>query len=106
MNKWHITPDDHFTIGSEELLASVRTESFPVGSGIPEDTAGFEQRKASFEDIRVRVGTLLKTETVSLLLGAGASVDCGGQLIGTVPLLVEQNLHSEGITGAQLTHPP
>jgi hypothetical protein len=49
------------------------------------------------DDIRVRVGTLLKTETVSLLLGAGASVDCGGPLIGTIPLIVEQAILNEGI---------
>lgn len=59
------------------------------------------QHKAALEEIRVRVGTLLKTETVSLLLGAGASVDCGGQLIGSVPLLVERDLINEGVTGIQ-----
>ncbi|WP_420634330.1 SIR2 family protein [Candidatus Palauibacter sp.] len=47
------------------------------------------------------MGTLLKTETVSLLLGAGASVDCGGQLIGSVPLPVERMLNNQGITGTQ-----
>ncbi len=47
-------------------------------------------------DIRIRIGTLLKTETVSFLLGAGASVDCGGQLIGSVPLAVERKLQNQG----------
>ena len=103
MKKCDITRDDHFTIGNEEFLASVRAESFPVGSGIPEGTIGFQQKTVALENIRVRVGTLLKAETVSLLLGAGASVNCGGQLIGSLPLLVEQNLSREGIAGGQLS---
>ena len=40
-----------------------------------------------------------RQRTVSLLLGAGASVDCGGQLIGSVPLELERVLHDQGITG-------
>ncbi len=101
MKKRHITPDDHFMIGDEDLLAPDQAPSFRADSEMQEDTAGFKQQEASLDDIRVRVGTLLKTETVSLLLGAGASVDCGGQLIGSIPLLVEQRLSIEGITGAQ-----
>ena len=47
------------------------------------------------------MGTLLKTETVSLLLGAGASADCGGQLIGSIPLAIERDLIDKGIAGAK-----
>ncbi|MGQ9677494.1 MAG: SIR2 family protein, partial [Chloroflexota bacterium] len=57
--------------------------------------------REALDDIRVRVGTLLKAETVSFLLGAGASVNCGGQLIGSVPLVVERQLKSEGVAGTQ-----
>ena len=62
---------------------------------------GERARVDQLNEVRVRVGTLLKTETVSLLLGAGASVDCGGLLIGTVPLSVERTLLAEGIVGTQ-----
>ena len=50
-------------------------------------------------DIRSRLGILLKSETVSFLLGAGASVDCGGQIISNIPKLVEQDLIDRGIIG-------
>lgn len=53
---------------------------------------------SEIEDIRVRIGTLLKSETVSFLLGAGVSVDCGGVLIGTVPIKIEKALLEEGIS--------
>ncbi|MBZ0159154.1 MAG: SIR2 family protein [bacterium] len=98
MNDANFTPEDHFAIGGEELLSPIETESVAAGSDTQESAAGRRQREA-LNDIRVRVGTLLKTETVSFLLGAGASVDCGGQLIGSVPLVVERDLHNEGITG-------
>ena len=100
MNEMHFTPEDRFEIGGEELLASVHAESLSAGPETRQDAAGRRQREA-LEDILVRVGTLLKTETVSFLLGAGASIDCGGQQVNTVPLLVERNLNNEGITGAQ-----
>jgi hypothetical protein len=85
--------NDRFEIGGEDLLASaaalVATESKKTtDQTLPQDV---------IDDIRVRIGTLLKTETVSFLLGAGASVDCGGQLIGTVPVAVEKALCDEGI---------
>ena len=93
--------DDRFQIGGETLLAP-REEGAPAaGPGAPAPQTGDGKRKEALEEIRVRVGTLLKTETVSLLLGAGASVDCGGVLIGSVPLSVERELVEEGIAGTQ-----
>jgi hypothetical protein len=47
--------------------------------------------------LQVRVGTLLKTDTVSFLFGAGVSVDCGGVLFGSIPLEIEKALLEEGI---------
>lgn len=91
-------PMDRFEIGDEDLLATARAESDPAGAAA-QDPPSQPLPREVLDDIRVRVGTLLKTETVSFLLGAGASVDCGGQLIGSVPLAVERDLHSEGIAG-------
>ena len=93
-------PKDCFEIGGEDLLASAPTES-GEDSAAAEGTTTQPLPRETLDDIRVRVGTLLKTETVSFLLGAGASVDCGGPLIGTVPLAVEKDLHEKGITGSQ-----
>ena len=101
MNKAHFNAKDRFEIGDEELLISVQNNPFQSNFDTEEETTETRQFKATLDDIRIRIGTLLKTETVSLLLGAGASVDCGGQLIGSVPLQVEQNLNDKGIIGVQ-----
>ncbi|GIW56561.1 MAG: hypothetical protein KatS3mg082_2965 [Nitrospiraceae bacterium] len=75
-----------FWVGGENLLAKVsRGDDGAVA--------------AALEEVRIRIGTLLKTETVSFLLGAGASVDCGGPLLGAVPLSVEKDLCKRGIAG-------
>jgi len=75
-----------FWVGGEDLLAKAAA-------------AGDDAGKAALEEVRIRIGTLLKTETVSFLLGAGASVDCGGPLRGTVPIRIEKALQEKGITG-------
>lgn len=89
---------DRFEIGGEDLFSAIGLRPMAVGAG-PETSATEGLPIEVLDDIRVRVGTLLKTETVSFLLGAGASVDCGGQLIGSVPLKVEQVLHENGVSG-------
>lgn len=85
---------DHFEVGGEELFVP------PRGPGALEESAGPDRRE-TLDDIRIRVGTLLKGETVSFLLGAGASFNCGGQLIGDVPLFVERELLNRAITGTR-----
>jgi len=92
----NFTQEDHFEIGGEDLLASGQAEAASAGAVTDEVAAG-SKRSEALDDIRVRVGTVLKTETVSFLLGAGASVQCGGPLIGSVPLFVERELHDQGI---------
>jgi len=86
---------DRFEIGGEDLIP--KTGQVEVGSQGPANDVC--RGDDGLDDIRVRIGTLLKTETVSLLFGAGASVDCGGELIGAIPLGIERALQSEGITG-------
>lgn len=100
MNETNTQPKDCFEIGGEDLLAPATTESAEDGAAA-ESTTTQPLPRETLDDIRVRVGTLLKTESVSFLLGAGASVDCGGPLIGTVPLAIEQDLFHKGITGKQ-----
>src|SRR5690606_10422949 len=86
---------DRFEIGGENLIPKIGS----VESGSEEPVNDVRKGDDGLDDIRVRIGTLLKTETVSLLFGAGASGDCGGQLIGAIPLAIEQALEEEGITG-------
>ena len=88
---------DHFVIGGEDLL-----EASHVPSG-PEDTPSGKRDKMQRDvtaDIRVRIGTLLKAENVSFLLGAGASVESGGLTIGSFPLAIERTLHEVGLSNA------
>jgi len=94
----NITLKDRFEIGGDDLLEAARGESPQAGIDAPQGDVVKRQREI-FEDIRVRVGTLLKTENVSFLLGAGASVECGGPLIGSVPIEIERKLQEHGITG-------
>jgi len=76
---------DCFEIGGENIFPPVGAEE--------------DKSKQTLDDVRIRIGTLLKTETVSFLFGAGVSVECGGPLIGSVPLEVERILQNDGITG-------
>lgn len=98
MNETHQQPEDRFEIGGEALFAPPQADIVPPVAPT-QDTPPQPLPPEALEDIRVRVGTLLKTETVSFLLGAGSSVDAGGQLIGYVPLAIERDLHNEGIAG-------
>lgn len=79
--------DHTFEVGGEDLLAVGSRGSFDLDEQLAE--------------IRIRVGTLLKTDTVSFLLGAGASVACGGPLLGSIPVPVERHLQNEGISDQQ-----
>lgn len=45
------------------------------------------------KETRVRIGTLLKTDNVSFLIGAGASTDAGGVGLASIPLELEKSLH-------------
>ena len=76
---------DHFEVGSEDLLAAACRNG--------------EVQEAAFDKIKIQIGTLLKAENISFLLGAGASVESGGITIGSVPLAVERTLHEDGISG-------
>jgi len=89
---------DRFEIGGEDLLAPVRSA---LAEQEPQQSEAMATRvwEKALAGIRIRIGTLLKTETVSFLLGAGASVECGGLLIGSVPLAVERTLQERGISG-------
>lgn len=100
MNDTHDLPEDRFEIGGDELLASAHTESVQVSTEA-ENTPAQRLSVGVLDHIRVRIGTLLKTEAVSFLFGAGASVDCGGPLMGQIPLSVERAIQREGILGAR-----
>ncbi len=88
-----------FDIGGEDQISFLRKEfpTEPVAEpGIREFQAGWEQ---FLKETRIRIGTLLKSDNVSFLLGAGASKDAGGVLLSKIPLEVEERLLVQGIKG-------
>ena len=48
------------------------------------------------KEMRIRIGTMLKMDNVSFLLGAGASKGAGGILLGKIPLDIEKSLLEKG----------
>lgn len=90
-------PRDCFEIGGENLLKKV---VHPSSGRVPEDESDSITYSEVLDDIRARLGVLLKCENVSILLGAGASFRCGGVGIGNVPLSIEKELGTRGIGGA------
>lgn len=52
---------------------------------------------AFIQEVQVTLGTYLKLDNVSVLLGAGASRYAGGELIGSIPLSIEQTILSRAI---------
>jgi SIR2-like protein len=98
MDSFDLFSASDFQIGDRDLLSTLRGE-FPSEPGESADVERFERGWGDFlKDIRIRLGTLLKIDNVSLLLGAGASRAAGGPLLGNVPLEVERILVEAGIT--------
>jgi len=97
---WNIIANNKFEVGHEDRLYRLREE-------FPQEPADDEARKRCkgkwgefVKESRIRFGTLLKTDTVSFLLGAGASKLAGGVLLGKVPLVIERTLLERGVKGS------
>lgn len=80
---------------SEQLLADL---SSPDAETKKKANALLSDR---LKESRVRIGTLLKTDNVSFLIGAGASMRAGGVGLASIPVELEVGLNSkvEGATG-------
>lgn len=87
-----MSADYYLKIGGTEVLGEQLIANL---SSADVDT----QKKAEatlnerLKETRVRVGTLLKTDNVSFLIGAGASLTAGGVGISSVPPELERALH-------------
>lgn len=96
---FELLSDARFEIGAEDQLADHRSQH----SKEPADAESIHRLETDWTrlvaDMHIRTGTLLKTDTLSFLLGAGASKECGGPLIGNIPLELERKLLEEGIAG-------
>jgi hypothetical protein len=84
----------YLKIGSSELLSDQLIADL---SSTDEDT----KKKAAatlnerLKETRVRIGTLLKTDNISFLIGAGASIMAGGVGLASIPLEMERSLHDK-----------
>ncbi|MDP3028638.1 MAG: SIR2 family protein [Deltaproteobacteria bacterium] len=58
------------------------------------------------KETRVRVGTLLKTDNVSFLIGAGTSMKAGGISLASIPVELERDLHKKAAKSADGGHDP
>jgi len=88
-------------MGKKEL-ALEENFTFEIGGEIPErlrknDKLDESKLKELLKDLPIKVGTLLKTDNVSFLLGAGASMEAGGVSLASIPLQVEDELLKDGI---------
>jgi hypothetical protein len=66
------------------------------------DSHLFKHWNAFLKDAQIKIGTLLKADSVSFLLGAGTSKDAGGVLLGSIPLEVENELLQKGVLGKEV----
>ena len=80
-------------IGGRELIESHITNI--VGGDVQDAKNQEKVNKAlmiCLKEIRVRIGTLLKTDNVSFLIGAGASLSTGGVSLVNIPIPLEEAL--------------
>jgi hypothetical protein len=98
MESFDLFSASNFEIGDRDVLSALRGE-FPDEPSDAVNVERFERGWGDFlKDIRIRLGTLLKVDNVSLLLGAGASRAAGGPLLGSVPIEVERILANLGVS--------
>lgn len=84
------------TIGWEEKLADpkARFSNEPVSE---EDKRELHAQWSDFvKEVLIRLGMVLKSQRVSVLLGAGASRAAGGPVLANIPVDVEDGLIDEG----------
>jgi len=96
---WELLLEAKFEVGGEDQVATMRSKYAEEPHDEAQNQTLNEEWRDFVERIQIRTGTLLKTDTVSFLLGAGASKECGGVLIGKIPLELERALLCDGILG-------
>lgn len=96
MSEPSILSEYKIIIGGRELIDS------HIRKIVGDDIDKVENRKKVLEaldnylkEMRVKIGTLLKTDNVSFLIGAGASLDAGGVSLVHIPIPLEGALISQ-----------
>jgi hypothetical protein len=89
-----MSDDYYLRIGGTETLGEQLTADLSS-----EDSGTKRKAEADLaerlKETRVRVGTLLKTDNVSFLIGAGASMKAGGFGLASIPAELERELHNK-----------
>ena len=83
------TPDARFFVGGESVLPSDHRQS---------DGDSKEAREEDLRRAQAKIGTLLKMDNVSFLMGSGCSRHEGGVMFGSVPFQVEKYLLEKGLS--------
>ena len=83
-----MTDTQHILIGNEDVLQNYIDRNCKSDS----NTDDVDKEEEFFKMMRVRVGTILKTNNVSFLFGAGASMVAGGISLAKFPFELERLL--------------
>ena len=85
--------DYHIRIGKENII---ERHLFGILNDDAESDGNQEKKKKALEEVlkemRVRFGTILKTDNLSFLIGAGASLTAGGVSLANIPKPLEKML--------------
>lgn len=95
-----MTDNYYLKIGGTEVLSAEEIADLSSADGETKKKAeGVLSEK--LKETRVRVGTLLKTDNVAFLIGAGASMKAGGIGLASIPLELEKALHEKAKVAAK-----
>lgn len=86
-----------FEIGGSDQTEKVRLKIEEEIEEGKEKSHLYDHWAAFLKDIQIKVGTLLKSDSVSFLLGAGTSKGAGGVLLGSIPVEIENQLLKTGV---------
>lgn len=86
------SPQNAIFRGNEDLLQQNSGQK-TYAESIDSNNEISEEKK---KEMRLRIGTLLKMDNVSFLLGAGASICSGGISLSKIPICIEKELLKDG----------
>jgi len=86
-----------FEIGGDDQIAGLRKQFRTAPSNQAENDRLDAKWKDFVKQAGIRIGTLLKADNISFLIGAGASKAAGGVLLGSVPKEIESQLLTKGV---------
>ncbi len=99
---WPLVSKAVVEIEGKDLVGKLRND-FPSGPQSAEDEKRLGRAWEDFlKTTRIHIGTLLKTDSVSFLFGAGVSKAAGGVLLGQIPKEIEQDILLRGSTKVQV----